>query len=374
MATYALPIFYTLVLWWLSTGVILYLDRLDRRTFIWSMAGATALLTISLWGAASASANANASGAYLAFACGLLVWGWQLVSFYMGYLTGPRKTACEPDCTGWRRFVEAVRTSLYHELAVCAFGVVLAALTWGRPNRMALWTFLVLWWMHQSAKLNVYFGVPNLGEELLPDHLRYLLSFMARKPMNLLFPFSVTISTIVTFMLAQKAASPGANPFEAAGLTMLATLMALAVLEHWFLVTPLQTNAIWQWATKAPPNGGLTAQSPPAAQAHEGSSALPEGGAAALESWTSEMPGLCDQGGLRRVLDSVGSGIFGEVESLKGVVQTSASWIRFEVAGARASIAPFAPHRRPEPSVIAVGRQVDRAGLKAALDACSASG
>jgi hypothetical protein len=163
MATYALPIFYTLVLWWLSTGVILYLDRLDRRTFIWSMAGATALLAISLWGVASTSVSADASGAYLAFACGLLVWGWQLVSFYMGYLTGPRKTACDPGCTGWRRFVEAVRTSLYHELAVCAFGVVLLALTWGRPNRMALWTFLVLWWMHQSAKLNVYFGVPNLG-------------------------------------------------------------------------------------------------------------------------------------------------------------------------------------------------------------------
>ena len=86
------------------------------------------------------------------------------------------------------------------------------------------------------------------------------------------------------------------------------------------------------------------------------------------------MPGLCDARGLRNVLDLVGSGIFGEVELLKGVVRTSASWICFEVADARASIAPFAPHRSPEPLVIAVGRRFDRIGLKAAFDACSASG
>ena len=28
-----------------------------------------------------------------------------------------------------------------------------------------------------SAKLNVFLGVPNLNEEFLPEHLRYLQSF-----------------------------------------------------------------------------------------------------------------------------------------------------------------------------------------------------
>ena len=51
--------------------------------------------------------------------------------------------------------------------------------------------------MHQSAKLNMFFGVPNLGEEMLPEHLRYLASFMTRRPMNMFFPVSVTVSTIV---------------------------------------------------------------------------------------------------------------------------------------------------------------------------------
>lgn len=253
MAAYGLPILFTLFLWWLSTGAILYLDGLHRRTFVWSMAGATALLGVCLWGVAASGAQATAAGAYLAFACGLSVWGWQLVSFYMGYVTGPRRTACPAGMRGWPRFVEAVRTSLYHELTIVFSAAVLVALTRGQPNRIALWTFLVLWWMHQSAKFNVYFGVPNLGEELLPEHLRYLSSFMTRKSMNLLFPVSVTVSTIVAVILAQKAAAPGATPCETAGFTMLATLMALAIAEHWFLVAPLPSNALWQWGVKPQP-------------------------------------------------------------------------------------------------------------------------
>ena len=37
---------------------------------------------------------------------------------------------------------------------------------------------MVLWWMHQSAKLNVFFGVRNLNEEFLPEHLEFLKSFL----------------------------------------------------------------------------------------------------------------------------------------------------------------------------------------------------
>jgi len=39
MATYGLPILFTLALWWVSTIAILYLDGLPRRTFPWSIAG-----------------------------------------------------------------------------------------------------------------------------------------------------------------------------------------------------------------------------------------------------------------------------------------------------------------------------------------------
>ena len=314
MAVYALPILYTLLLWWMSTGLILYLDGLDRRTFVWSMAGATALLGVSLWGAAVTSANATATGAYLAFACGLTIWGWQLVSFYMGYLTGPRKTACEADLTGLPRFLAGASASLYHELTICLTAAILVAITLGRANHMAVWTFMVLWWMHQSAKLNVYFGVPNLGEELLPEHLRYLGSFMTRKPMNLLFPVSVTVSTVITVILAQKAVAADATPFEAASFTMLATLMALAIAEHWFLVVPLPTNALWQWGVKSTPAPGGEFEGDEAVakkrqeMVADSASAFGKTSAGKLDIWAVDDTGLADPRGLRPALESLGSG------------------------------------------------------------------
>jgi putative photosynthetic complex assembly protein 2 len=247
---YALPILATLFLWWASTGAILYLDNLNRRTFSASMMAMTALLLAALCGLIATSGETNERAAYEAFACGLVLWGWQIVSYYTGHITGPRKTALESGVRGMRRFVEAVRTSLHHEIAIVGFAVFIVAMTRGQPNQFGVWTFFVLWWMHTSAKLNLFFGVPNLGEELLPEHMRYLATFMTRKPMNLFFPLSVSVSTIVTTLLAQRALATEATPFEAAGFAILATLMALAVAEHWFLVAPLRANALWEWTLR----------------------------------------------------------------------------------------------------------------------------
>jgi putative photosynthetic complex assembly protein 2 len=289
MTAFASPILATLLLWWASTGLILYLDGLNRRTFVWSMAGASVLLALSVWGIIASAGNVSAGGAYVAFACGLTAWGWQLVSFYMGYVTGPRKTACEPELTGWPRFVEAVRTSLHHELMVILTAVIIAALTWGQPNQMALWTFVALWWMHTSAKLNLFFGAANLGEELLPEHLRYLKTFMSQRPMNLLFPVSVTLSTIIAVLLAQKALALTATRFETAGFTMLATLMALAVAEHWFLVIPLHVNGLWQFGVKpiaedSAPVAASASEEPSVPAVSDSDYALPAAEAVALEN------------------------------------------------------------------------------------------
>jgi putative photosynthetic complex assembly protein 2 len=249
MSAYAAPIFATLLLWWASTGVILYLDGLSRRTFGWSLAGATGLFLVSLWGMSATRAETTAASAYCAFSCGLMAWAWQLVTYYMGFITGPNRAPCPANLRGWGRFVEAVRTSLYHEIAIIVCALALVALTWGQPNQIGLWTFLILWWMHTSAKLNLFFGAPNLSDELLPAHLRYLVTYMRRRPMNLFFPVSVTASTVATVLISQKALAATA-PFELVGYTILATLMVLAVAEHWFLVVPLHANALWSWGVK----------------------------------------------------------------------------------------------------------------------------
>jgi G3E family GTPase len=102
--------------------------------------------------------------------------------------------------------------------------------------------------MHQSAKVNVLMGVPNLSEEFLPDHLTFIRSFLRKRPMNVFFPLSVTVSTIVLCLLVQAALAATPESAEASGLWLLSAIMALAVLEHWFLVTPLPSAALWRWS------------------------------------------------------------------------------------------------------------------------------
>lgn len=251
MSGYGLPILYALFVWWISTGLIMYLDGLPTKTFKWSMTGATAILAVSLYGLAATSTDTTVAGAFAAFTFGLLAWGWQAMSFYTGYITGPQTAPCPADAKGLRRFVLAAGTSIYHEVAMLVGAVVVLALTYEGGNQIGLWTYLILWWMHLSGKLNVFLGVPNLAEEFIPEHLAYLRSYMSRKPMNLLFPISVTVSTVITVALAQHAAASPAGSFEAVGALFLTTLMVLAVLEHWFLVVPIPAMALWTWSLKS---------------------------------------------------------------------------------------------------------------------------
>lgn len=245
MLAHALPLVFALLVWWAGTGLVLFLDQLPARTYRWSMAGASALALSAMAGLAVTGDDASVSSAYIAFACGVAVWGWHEMAFLMGYLAGPRRSAATAVRGGWRHVLQAIEAILFHELAILATLAAILALTWGGANQVGAGTFAILWVMRLSAKLNVYLGVPNLTEEFLPAHLKYLKSFFARKPMNLLFPVSVSLSTVATLWLAQMALAPGADAFAVAGYGLLASLMGLAVLEHWFLVLPLPVTALW---------------------------------------------------------------------------------------------------------------------------------
>ncbi|AGA91707.1 putative photosynthetic complex assembly protein 2 [Thioflavicoccus mobilis 8321] len=250
MALYGLPILYALLVWWLSTGVVLYLNRLPRRTYRWSLLGASVLLVFALSELLGHSQSSEVRNAYLAFTYAVLIWGWLEMSYFMGLITGPHKHPCPVGSSNWQRFVLAVQVSLYHELVVVALAGLIVWLAWGQPNQVGTWTFLVLWWMRWSAKLNLFFGVPNLNEDWLPEHLRLLVSFIKKKPINLLFPLSVTVATVVVALLMERALSPGVSTFTAVSLTLIATLLALGILEHWFLVLPLPDSALWKWALR----------------------------------------------------------------------------------------------------------------------------
>ena len=247
MPEFCAPAAYAVLVWWFATGLILFLDGLPQRSFRWSMAGATAILVAAFCILPGNALDTTTKGAYTAFTCAVLIWGWLEMSFLMGFITGPRRHACIERCSGWRHFVHATQAIIYNEIAtvIGALGVFIA--TRHGPNRLAFWTFALLWVMRISAKLNLFLGVPNLGEKFLPPHLQYLKMFFRKRTMNFLFPVSITASTLMMAYLLQKYLV-SSDPFHNAGYVLLISLLALAVLEHWFMVLPLPSEKLWNWA------------------------------------------------------------------------------------------------------------------------------
>jgi putative photosynthetic complex assembly protein 2 len=248
MAAHAVPALYAVLIWWFSTGLIILLDHRPRHTHPWSMAAGTLVLVAALYAIGASAGDTSEAGAYTAFTASLLVWGWQEMSYYMGYVAGPRKTGCPPTTTGFALFRAAAATSLWHEAAIVAGMAGILALTWAEPNKFALWTYLILWGMNLSARLNMFLGVRNLNAEFLPERLGYLACFLRNRRMNALFPFSVGIAALVTILLAWAAMGEGIGAHEVAGFTIVTTLMALATLEHGFLMLPLPSAALWAWS------------------------------------------------------------------------------------------------------------------------------
>ncbi len=251
MASPWLPILYAILIWWLSTGLILYLDGLPRRSHHWSMLGATALMPLAAWGLLAAGSMPSVTGAYLGFTCALIVWGWIEMSFLMGFVTGPRRSALPEGTRGWRRFVCAFETMAYHELLLVVALLLVLAAGIGGENPAGAWTFLALWVMRLSTKLNIFLGVRNLNEGWLPEHLRYLASYFNRRRMNVLFPFSIMASSLAVWLVfaAGFAAAPGSA--EAVALLLVGSLLALGLIEHLFLVLPVSLDGLFRWGFRS---------------------------------------------------------------------------------------------------------------------------
>ncbi len=251
MLSQSLPAIFALLVWWISTGLILFLDGLPRHTYRWSLTAAGTLCVAAVVGAVQLGDDSSVAGAYLGFAAGIAIWGFIEISFLMGVITGPLRTACPSGSSHWRRAGLALGAILYHELAIAVIAAVLVMLTWNCANRTAMWTFVALWGMRQSAKLNLFLGVRNLSEEFFPDHLRYMQTYFRRAPMNLLFPVSITALTVAGVLLVRATAAAPASGYAEVSLSLLATLVWLGTLEHWFLVLPVPVEALWRWSLKA---------------------------------------------------------------------------------------------------------------------------
>jgi len=239
--------------WWLGTGAILWLVRLPTSTFRWSMFFLSFLLGLSLWTTSISMRSHSVLNAYIGFVSVIAMWSWHEMAFLTGWLAGPRRVALDPGLSLNRRFGQSVMALLYHEVALLFNFGVLLALQQGQPNHVALCTFALLWCMRLSAKLNLFFGVPQVGEQYLPVHLRYIGSYFKSGRISPFFFFTITLSVVIwTWMVWEL--KTGAVTIST-GWVLLSSLLGLAIIEHLLMVIALPLQRLWGWALKRSPYG-----------------------------------------------------------------------------------------------------------------------
>lgn len=242
------PIGFAALVWWTGAGLVLLTERaVPLRGGARFLVGALGL-GAACWAVNASLENTTISGAYLAFAAGVGVWAWHELAFISGWLTGPRRSWCPPDARGWPRFRMAAQTLIHHEIALAATLAALVWASWDAPNRTAVAAFAVLWVMRLSAKLNLFLGVPNLAAGALPANLAHMSSYFRRGPVNMLFPASVGLATAGAGAIATIGVLVGVETAQGVAMMLVATLLALAALEHWFMVLPLSDTLLWRWA------------------------------------------------------------------------------------------------------------------------------
>ena len=243
------PLLFALLMWFIGTAAVVWLDSRPRHTFRASLfwAGLVAVAAAALvWAHADST---SVGSAYVGFAAAIVIWGWHEMSFLMGEVAGPNRASCPPGTVGWARLKAATATVIHHELAIAATAILLFAITWGQPNQAAPWTFLLLFVLRVSAKFNLFLGVPNLSDEVFPAHLAYLKSYFRTRAMNPLFPVSIAFGAGMAGWAWRMSEAAPAGGGAAACWTLLAGLAALGVVEHLFLVLPIRDAKMFRWAS-----------------------------------------------------------------------------------------------------------------------------
>ncbi|MDU9006648.1 putative photosynthetic complex assembly protein PuhE [Sedimentitalea todarodis] len=255
---------FALFAWWFSTGAILWAVRhADRRgpqaRLICTLAGLP-VLGIGFWGFAATLHDPGLQAAYLSFLAALAIWGWIELAFLTGAITGPNAYDCPDDTPEWERFIRAWGTIAYHEMLLVSVLVLIWLFGNGAINAFGLWTYTILYFARISAKLNLFYGVPRINTEFIPDALRHLPSHFRISRVNWVFPVSITALSFATacWLLRLYAAQTAG---ETAGFALLTAITALALLEHWLMVLPLPDAKLWRWMLPAPKQTRKTTQS-----------------------------------------------------------------------------------------------------------------
>ncbi|MEJ6396659.1 putative photosynthetic complex assembly protein PuhE [Yoonia sp. 208BN28-4] len=240
--------------WWFFTGAILLIVRKSDKGAAVAH-GRSVFLTIPLMALGFAglmvSGEATVANIYIAFLSVLLIWGWIELAFLAGVVTGPEKRACPPGLSGTDRFVRAFQTLAYHEYLLLLALLAIVAITAGTENTVGLWTYVILFTARISAKLNLFFGVPRINTEFVPQPLQHLKSYFRQGNISAAFPVGVTFLSITAACFAERLIAAETSA-QMVGFALLTAMAALAALEHWLMVIPLPDAKLWRWMLPAP--------------------------------------------------------------------------------------------------------------------------
>jgi putative photosynthetic complex assembly protein 2 len=245
-ASLVVPFVVVIALWFVSTGLVAMINHRLRQSFGRALiiAGLCAISGLSLVVLTAHSAAVWAT--YASFVGGLLIWSWHEISFLTGAVSGTHRLPCPPEVHGWQRFSLATMALIHHEVALAMTAALLLSLSAVTANATGAYTFALLLIFRLSSKLNIFWGVPNMSDELLPDHLSYLKSYFGAKRLRPMLLLSIAAIVALAVYFGQAA-------YGSVQAGLLCCLCLLAALEHLFLAVPFRDSALWGWALKRTP-------------------------------------------------------------------------------------------------------------------------
>ena len=236
--------------WWLSTGLVLAMVHwwTKRDLEPWQLLPLVTIIGVlgfilMYYG----SRQLTPLGSYAGFFGALLVWAWHETTFLTGMVTGRRKEACPPGLSGFDRFKAAWKAVCDHEIAILVTGIFLWLTLSGGDNFFGLATFGLLWGMRISSKLLIFLGARHAVSRLMPPAIEHLKSYFNTGRTTLLFPVLLVAASGIFATLCVGAFRANLD-YSVVGHILLATFMALAILEHLILVLPVSDVLLWRWA------------------------------------------------------------------------------------------------------------------------------
>jgi len=232
-----------ILVWWVGTGIVLRLQQLLNPAKRSTTVGISIVASMSFGALLFSGTLLSVAGIFTAFISAVALWGCIELSYYLGKIAGTHQVPCPPNTPFWNRFKLALGTSIWHELLVLGLGLVLVLLLHSALNTVGLYTYMVLWLMRWSAKLNLFFGVPNFNTSWIPERLAYISSYIKTGTITPFFFISMLFASTVVCQLLLGSSDVSVEH----SLTFLipAVLLILAIVEHLFMLVPFQELKMW---------------------------------------------------------------------------------------------------------------------------------